>query len=97
MVKNIYHHAMKDHIENWLGAITGLGGGGFAVTMLSINLQTIEGLIYFLLSSFFAGLFGYMAKKIGELLWNKITKPKKLKDEKVHSGDASREWDGNFE
>ena len=26
MVKNIYHHSMKSHIENWLGVVLGLGG-----------------------------------------------------------------------
>lgn len=95
MAKYIYHHAMKDHIENWLAFLTGVGGGGFTVTMLSINLQTIEGLMYFLFSSLFAGCLGYLGKKAGELIWNKLTKPKK--DEKIHSSDATREWNGDFE
>lgn len=95
MGNKLYYTPMKDHIENWIGVVTGLGGGGFTVTMLSVNLQTVEGIVYFLLSAFFAGLVGFLAKKVGELFWNKLTKPKK--DEGIYQIDSTRERDGDFE
>lgn len=95
MLNKVYHSAMKDTIENWWGVITGLGSGGLTVTLLSINLNTLEGMIYFLLSSAFGGLIGYLGKKTGELIWNKLTKPKK--NERIHQVDPPRQRDGDFE
>lgn len=94
MAHKIYHSMMKDHLENWFAALCGTTGGGVATTLLSINLQSIEGVLYFVLSSFFAGLVGYLAKKVGELFWNKITTKK---NEDIYQVGPDGERNGDFE
>lgn len=88
---------MKDHIENWIGFISGTTGGGLSVTLLSIDLSRLEGVIYFMLSSLFAGLVGIIGKKTGELLWNKFINKSKKTNETIHSINTERERDGDIE
>lgn len=94
MVDKLYHSAMNKRLDDWIGALCGTTGGGIMTTLLSINLQTATGVVYFLLSSFFAGLLGYLARKIGELFWNKITTKK---NEIIHQVDPDGERNGDFE
>lgn len=67
---------MKERITDLVCGIGGVGGGGIATTLLSINLKTIEGFIYFVLTSFIGGLVGYTAKKVADFFYQKITKTK---------------------
>lgn len=97
MVNKIYHSAMKNQIDNLIGFMSGTAGGGIATTLLSIDLSKVEGILYFVLSSGFAGMVGYIGKKTGELLWTKLTIKTKKSNETIHQVDADGKRDGSFE
>lgn len=88
MINKLYHSPMKERLDTWLTIVFGLFCGGGSSTILHINIEKIEGLAYFFLSTFFAGIVGYLAKKVGELIWSKLTK--RYKNERVHKINPTR-------